>query len=325
MFDGKSILVTGGTGTFGTAFVKYLLSISSVRRVIVFSRDEMKQWDMRAKLDDQRLRFFIGDVRDLDRLLLALNGVDYVVHAAAMKIIDSCESNPFEAVKTNVLGAMNLVQACIVNRVSRIVALSTDKASAPTSLYGATKLCSDRIFSSASNYFGNVECKVNVVRYGNVVGSRGSLLPILESYEDGEVFSLTHPKMTRFVMFVDEAVQEVVDALGMPVSGVIRVKKQPSVKIEKLIKTYLPHSPIKLSGLRDGEKIAEQLVGIDEAASTFETDTHYIIAPSKIARDHLIEAKYSLVQSEFQYRSDENPWFLEPQVLIDKYRGLEPA
>lgn len=280
MFDGKVILVTGGTGSFGNTFVPMTLKKYNPKKIIIFSRDEMKQWEM-AKLfgDDQRIRFFIGDVRDKERLYRALNGVDYVVHAAATKIVPTAEYNPFECVKTNVMGAMNVIDACIDTTVQSCVALSTDKASSPINLYGATKLASDKLFVSGNAYSKEHAKKFSVVRYGNVMGSRGSVIPFFDQIKDSGSVPITDPEMTRFMISLEDAVRLVWLAFEDMVGGEIYVKKIPSMKVTELAKTVAPNAKHKIVGIRPGEKLHEQMIGFEDAVSTYSYPGHYKILP----------------------------------------------
>lgn len=280
MFNNSTILITGGTGSFGNAFVPMILQQYNPKKVIVFSRDEMKQWEM-AKLfpDEQRIRFFIGDVRDRERLYRALDGVDYVVHAAATKIVPTAEYNPFECVKTNIYGAMNLIDACIDSRVKGVVALSTDKASSPINLYGATKLASDKLFVAGNAYSGEHVTKFSVVRYGNVMGSRGSVIPFFHQIKDSGTIPITDPNMTRFMISLEQGVELVFHAFADMIGGEIYVKKIPSMKVTELGKVVAPNSEQEIIGIRPGEKIHEQMIGEEDAFSTYEYDEYYKILP----------------------------------------------
>ena len=271
MLNNSSILITGGTGSFGNAFIPMTLEKFNPRRIVVFSRDEMKQWDM-AKLfkDDPRIRFFIGDVRDKDRLRRALDGIDYVVHAAATKIVPTAEYDPFECVKTNVIGAMNLIDACIDKKVKRIVSLSTDKASSPANLYGATKLTSDRLFVSGNSYSGSHDTSFSVVRYGNVMGSRGSVIPFFLSIEKDGVFPITDDRMTRFMISLEEGVELVWHALNDMKGGEIYIKKIPSMKVTDIAKAISSDTTQEIVGIRPGEKLHEQMIGFEDAPYTYE-------------------------------------------------------
>ena len=280
MLSNSTILVTGGTGSFGHCFVPMTLEKYNPKKIIILSRDEMKQWEM-AKLyeGDDRVRFFIGDVRDRDRLYRALDGVDYVVHAAATKIVPTAEYNPFECIKTNINGAMNVIDAAIDSRVKGVVALSTDKASSPINLYGATKLCSDKLFVSGNAYAGEHPTRFSVVRYGNVMGSRGSVIPFFNSVKDSGSIPITDPKMTRFMISLKDAVELVWHAFDDAVGGEIYVKKIPSMNITELGKAVAPDAEQKIVGIRPGEKLHEQMIGVEDAISTFEYAEHYKILP----------------------------------------------
>lgn len=280
MLGDSTILVTGGTGSFGNTFIPMTLEKYNPKKIIVLSRDEMKQWDMAKKYEgDQRVRFFIGDVRDRDRLYRALDGVDYVVHAAATKIVPTAEYNPFECVKTNINGAMNLIDACIDKGVKRVVALSTDKASSPINLYGATKLASDKLFVSANAYSGEHGTQFAVVRYGNVMGSRGSVIPFFLSIRDQGELPITDPRMTRFMISLEQGVELVWHAFDDMEGGEIYVKKIPSMKVSDVARVLAPQATQKVVGIRPGEKIHEQMVGEEDAHFTYEYPEHYKILP----------------------------------------------
>ncbi|QDX98148.1 UDP-N-acetylglucosamine 4,6-dehydratase (inverting) [Pectobacterium carotovorum subsp. carotovorum] len=280
MLKDKTILVTGGTGSFGNTFVPMTLEKYNPKKIIIFSRDEMKQWDMAKKYNnDPRIRFFIGDVRDKDRLYRALDGVDYVVHAAATKIVPTAEYNPFECVKTNVTGAMNLIDACIDKGVKRVVALSTDKASSPINLYGATKLASDKLFVAGNAYSGEHGTKFSVVRYGNVMGSRGSVIPFFMSIKDKGVLPITDERMTRFMISLEQGVELVWHAFEDMVGGEIYVKKIPSMKVTELASTIAPEAKQNIIGIRPGEKLHEQMISAEDAYYTYEYKEHFKILP----------------------------------------------
>ncbi|AYH02189.1 UDP-N-acetylglucosamine 4,6-dehydratase (inverting) [Pectobacterium parmentieri] len=280
MLRDKTILVTGGTGSFGNTFVPMTLDKYNPKKIIIFSRDEMKQWDMAKKYNnDPRVRFFIGDVRDKDRLYRALDGVDYVVHAAATKIVPTAEYNPFECVKTNVTGAMNLIDACIDKGVKRVVALSTDKASSPINLYGATKLASDKLFVAGNAYSGEHGTKFSVVRYGNVMGSRGSVIPFFMSIKDKGVLPITDERMTRFMISLEQGVELVWHAFEDMIGGEIYVKKIPSMKLTDLASTVAPEARQDIIGIRPGEKLHEQMISAEDAYYTYEYKEHFKILP----------------------------------------------
>ncbi len=322
--DGKSILVTGGTGSFGTMLVKRLLDQSNARRVIVFSRDELKQSEMEQRFSAHPrygvLRFFLGDVRDLDRLLMALRGVDFVVHAAAQKQIVAAEYNPIECIKTNVLGAENVVQACIRTGVTQAIALSTDKAVNPINLYGASKLASDKIFIAANNLSGADGTDFGIVRYGNVVSSRGSVVPLFRRLIDSgaDHLPITDERMTRFWITLDQGVDFVVSCLRGMRPGEIHVPKIPSMRIIDLARAMAPGLPIKTVGIRPGEKLHEVLVSADEARRTVELDDRYIVRPDGFQPD-LAEAPancpWPKVAEGFEYRSDSNSQWIHPDGI----------
>lgn len=281
MLSNKSILITGGTGSFGHTFVPMTLAKYNPGRLVIYSRDEMKQWEM-AKLygDDPRVRFFIGDVRDKDRLARALDGIDYVVHAAATKIVPTAEYNPFECVKTNVIGAMNLIDTCIDRKVKRVVALSTDKASSPANLYGATKLASDKLFVAGNSYAGSHDTRFGVVRYGNVMGSRGSVIPYFLSIADKGVLPITDDRMTRFMITLEQGVELVWHAFEDMVGGEIYVKKIPSMKVTDVANASVPGARLDVVGIRPGEKLHEQMIGGEDALYTYEYPEHFKILPA---------------------------------------------
>lgn len=281
MLTNSSILITGGTGSFGHTFVPRTLEKYNPRRLVIYSRDEMKQWEM-AKLygNDDRVRFFIGDVRDKDRLARALNGIDFVVHAAATKIVPTAEYNPFECVKTNVIGAMNLIDTCIDQGIKRVVALSTDKASSPANLYGATKLVSDKLFIAGNSYSGSDDTRFAVVRYGNVMGSRGSVVPFFLSLADRGVLPVTDERMTRFMITLDQGVDLVWHAFEDMVGGEIYVKKIPSMKVTDIACAVAPDARHDIVGIRPGEKLHEQMIGSEDALHTYEYADHYKILPA---------------------------------------------
>ena len=282
MEKNSTILVTGGTGSFGNAFIPMTLAKYSPKKIIIFSRDEMKQWNMAKKFnDDSRVRFFVGDVRDKDRLYRALDGVDYVIHAAATKIVPTAEYNPFECIKTNINGAMNLIDACLDSNVKQLVALSTDKASSPTNLYGATKLASDKLFVAANSYSGKTKCKFSVVRYGNVMGSRGSVIPFfLERVMNSQSIPITDERMTRFMITLSQAVNLVWDAFDDSVGGEIYVKKIPSMGIMDIANAVSNSSKTEIIGIRPGEKLHEQMIGEEDCLYTYEYKNYFKILPA---------------------------------------------
>lgn len=281
MFKGKSLLVTGGTGSFGRHFCRYLLDHTDLRRVIVYSRDELKQHDMRGEFEDHpRLRFFIGDVRDLPRLRRAVVGVDYIVHAAALKQVPAAEYNPFECIKTNIHGAHNVIEAALDSDVTKVVALSTDKAVNPINLYGATKLCSDKLFVAGNAYAGGSDTRFSVVRYGNVSGSRGSVVPVFKRIREagGEV-TITDPAMTRFWITLTEAVQLVIRGFERMDGGEILVPKIPSMRVTDLAEAICPGQEQRVTGIRPGEKLHECMITEDDARHTLDHGDHYVIYP----------------------------------------------
>lgn len=318
MLTDSSILITGGTGSFGHAFVPMTLAKYNPRRLVIFSRDEMKQWEM-AKLyeNDDRVRFFIGDVRDKDRLARALHGVDYVVHAAATKIVPTAEYNPFECVKTNIIGAMNLIDACIDQGVKRVVALSTDKASSPANLYGATKLASDKLFVAGNSYSGMNDTRFGVVRYGNVMGSRGSVIPFFLSIAKKGVLPITDPRMTRFMITLEQGVDLVWHAFEDMVGGEIYVKKIPSMNIADIARAAVPEARHEIVGIRPGEKLHEQMIGPEDALHTYEYADYYKILPAihSWSSDPERINGGAKVASDFTYSSDTNPEWMGVDAL----------
>ncbi len=318
MLTNSSILITGGTGSFGHTFVPMTLARYNPRRLVIFSRDEMKQWEM-AKLyaSDNRVRFFIGDVRDKDRLSRALDGIDFVVHAAATKIVPTAEYNPFECVKTNIIGAMNLIDACIDRKVKRVVALSTDKASSPANLYGATKLASDKLFVAGNSYAGGHETRFGVVRYGNVMASRGSVIPFFLSLADKGVLPITDERMTRFMITLEQGVDLVWHAFDDMIGGEIYVKKIPSMKIIDVAKACMPTARQEIVGIRPGEKLHEQMIGSEDAHYTYEYPEHFKILPAinNWSRDPLRIKDGKKVDENFTYCSDNNTEWMRIDTL----------
>ena len=320
MLSNSTILVTGGTGSFGHAFVPLTLAHFNPKKLIIFSRDEMKQWEM-AKLygDDPRVRFFIGDVRDRERLYRAFDGVDYVVHAAATKIVPTAEYNPFECIKTNVDGAMNVIDAAIDKGVKGVVALSTDKASSPINLYGASKLASDKLFVSGNAYAGEHGTRFSVVRYGNVMGSRGSVIPFFMSIADKGVLPITDARMTRFMISLEQGVELVWHAFTDMIGGEVYVKKIPSMKVTDIARVVAPDARHEIVGIRPGEKLHEQMIGIEDAPYTYEYDAHFKILPAinKWADDPARIKDGRKVDEGFSYTSDNNPDWMVPEALED--------
>lgn len=319
MLTNSAILITGGTGSFGRTFVPMTLAKHNPRRLVIYSRDEMKQWEM-AKLygHDERVRFFIGDVRDKDRLARALQGIDYVVHAAATKIVPTAEYNPFECVKTNVFGAMNLIDACIDQGIKSVVALSTDKASSPANLYGATKLTSDKLFIAGNSYSGFNHTRFSVVRYGNVMGSRGSVIPFFRSLSEKRILPITDPRMTRFMITLEQGVDLVWHSFEDMVGGEIYVKKIPSMKITDIARATVPEAEHEVVGIRPGEKLHEQMIGIEDAPHTYEYSEHYKILPAihDWSSDPFRIKDGKLVDLEFTYSSDNNCDWMSCETLM---------
>ncbi|MEM7470960.1 MAG: UDP-N-acetylglucosamine 4,6-dehydratase (inverting) [Pseudomonadota bacterium] len=318
MLTDSVILVTGGTGSFGTTFVRRSLQRYSPKKIIVFSRDEMKQWEMARHYEgDARVDFLIGDVRDRDRLYRALRGVDYVVHAAATKIVSTAEYNPFECIKTNVVGAMNLIDASIDRGVKKLVALSTDKASNPTSLYGASKLCADKLFVAGNAYAGEHSTGFSVVRYGNVMGSRGSVIPFFQSIKDTGVLPITDPRMTRFMNTPDQGVELVWHAFEDMVGGEVYVKKISSMGIMEIARVIAPEAAHEIIGMRPGEKLHEQMIGREDAPFTFEYPEHFKILPAihDWSRSAARIKDGQPVPEDFTYASNTNPdWMSEAEL-----------
>jgi UDP-N-acetylglucosamine 4,6-dehydratase (inverting) len=327
MLSNSTILITGGTGSFGHAFTRMTLDKYNPKKIIILSRDEMKQWDMaKGYADDPRVRFFIGDVRDRDRLYRALDGVDFVVHAAATKIVPTAEYNPFECIKTNINGAMNLIDACIDKGVKRVVALSTDKASSPINLYGATKLASDKLFVAGNAYAGEHDTAFSVVRYGNVMGSRGSVIPFFMSIKDKGVLPITDPRMTRFMISLEQGVELVWHAFEDMIGGEIYVKKIPSMNVTRIANVIAPEAEQEVVGIRPGEKLHEQMIGVEDAAFTYEYPEHFKILPAihdwSESAERIKNGKR--VDEGFTYASDTNPdWMSEESLTtwIDDHAG----
>nr|WP_320143393.1 UDP-N-acetylglucosamine 4,6-dehydratase (inverting) [uncultured Cohaesibacter sp.] len=318
MLKDQTILVTGGTGSFGHSFVPMTLEKYNPKKIIVFSRDEMKQWEM-AKLygSDSRVRFFIGDVRDRERLYRAFTGVDYVVHAAATKIVPTAEYNPFECIKTNVNGAMNVIDAAIDKGVKRVVALSTDKASSPINLYGASKLASDKLFVAGNAYSGEHDTRFSVVRYGNVMGSRGSVIPFFMQVKSSGVLPITDTRMTRFMISLKQGVELVWHAFSDMEGGEIYVKKIPSMKVTDVARVIAPKCQQEVIGIRPGEKIHEQMVGLEDAPFTYEYPEHYKILP---AINEWSQSEERIkdgvkVSDDFVYSSDTNKHWMKDEEL----------
>lgn len=331
MFENKSILVTGGTGSFGKAFVKYLIkNFKGFKKIIIFSRDELKQFEMASLLSEKDypfIRYFIGDVRDLSRLKRALEEVDYVIHAAALKQVEAAEYNPFEVIKTNIVGAQNIIEACLDSpKVKKVVALSTDKAVSPINLYGASKLCSDKLFISANNIVGNKKKIFSVVRYGNVMGSRGSVIPVFLEQKKRGTIKVTDPSMTRFNITMTDSIKLVLHALDKSLGGEIFVPKIPSYKILTLAKAIGEKSKIKIVGVRPGEKIHEELISISEARHTLDIGKYYVILSPSLERSnnplsmqlykkYLNKKNAKKVPKDFDYNSGRNKNFLNKDEI----------
>lgn len=316
-FDGASILLTGGTGSFGKRFVSRIMQQYKPARLVVYSRDELKQFQMRQEFPVEQypnLRFFIGDVRDKERLYRALDGVGVVVHAAALKQVPAAEYNPLEAIKTNIMGAANLIDAAIDRNVNHVLALSTDKAANPVNLYGATKLCSDKLFVAANAYSGFHRTRFSVVRYGNVVGSRGSVIPYFLAQKATGRLTITDPRMTRFLITLDQGVDLVIKALSEMLGGEIYVPKIPSVRVTDLARIVGPDCTQEVIGIRPGEKLHEAMIGEDDARLTLEFKDHFVIQPSHSFwnhKDYLAGKPDGRPCAEgFSYISDTNPWYL---------------
>ncbi|WP_067014464.1 UDP-N-acetylglucosamine 4,6-dehydratase (inverting) [Marinomonas spartinae] len=325
MFNNKSILITGGTGSFGHQYVKTLLAHYQPKRLIVYSRDELKQYEMQQMFDAPCMRYFIGDVRDKDRLTQAMRDVDYVIHAAALKQVPAAEYNPMECIKTNIHGAENVIAAAIATNVEKVIALSTDKAAAPINLYGATKLASDKLFVAANNMVGQGRTRFSVVRYGNVVGSRGSVVPFFQKLvnEGAQSIPITHPDMTRFWITLQMGVDFVLSNFQRMHGGEIFVPKIPSVRIMDLATAYAPEIPTKEVGIRPGEKLHEVMCPSDDSYHTFEFADHYVIAPSiKFYQEDIRfdcnkqGEKGSLVEAGYEYHSGNNPHFLTVDEIL---------
>jgi UDP-N-acetylglucosamine 4,6-dehydratase/5-epimerase len=317
ILGGSSILITGGTGSFGKAFLRYILDELDPHRVVIFSRDELKQYEVRQMFgDDPRLRWFIGDVRDRFRLTRAMHGTDYVVHAAALKQVDTAEYNPFEYVQTNVGGSQNVVEAAIDSGVKKIVALSTDKASSPINLYGATKLVADKLFISANHYAAHHPTRFSVVRYGNVMGSRGSVVPLFRKLAgEGKSLPITDKRMTRFWITLEQAVKFVVDSFEIMHGGELYVPRIPSMRILDLVEAVAPNSPTYEIGIRPGEKLHEEMIAPDESRRTLRFPDRYVMQPTIATWGYTPPEGGELVPDGFTYRSDSNDMWLTPPEL----------
>jgi len=318
IFDGKTILITGGTGSFGKKFIEIILAEQNPKKVIIYSRDELKQFEMQKVFTDNRLRYFIGDVRDKERLMRAFNGVDYVVHAAALKQVPAMEYNPTEAIKTNIMGAMNIIDAAIERGVKKVIALSTDKACNPINLYGATKLCSDKLFVSANSYSGQSGTRFSVVRYGNVVGSRGSVVPFFKEKAKEGVLPITDGRMTRFWITLEQGARFVIKNFERMHGGEIFVPKIPSMNILDLAKAVGPDCRLKAVGIRPGEKLHEVMISEDDARSTKELDDCYVIQPAFHWWSKELHSEGKAVPEGFSYNSKTNDQWL----TIDKLKEI---
>ncbi|MFG1681909.1 UDP-N-acetylglucosamine 4,6-dehydratase (inverting) [Nonomuraea sp. NPDC049269] len=320
ILSGSSILITGGTGSFGKAFVRHALDHLDVRRLVIFSRDELKQYEARHLFnDDPRLRWFIGDVRDRGRLTRAMHRIDYVVHAAALKQVDTAEYNPFEYVVTNVSGSQNVVEAAIDCGVRKVVALSTDKASSPINLYGATKLVADKLFVSANHYAASHVTRFAVVRYGNVVGSRGSVVPFfLRLAEEGGSVPITDKRMTRFWITLDQAVRFVVDSFDLMQGGELYVPRIPSMRLPDLAQALAPQCPVYEIGVRPGEKLHEEMIGPDDGRRTLRLSDRYVVQPTIATWGYVPPQGGELLPEGFAYRSDTNDRWLS----VDDLRAM---
>lgn len=327
MLNQKTILITGGTGSFGNAFTEYVLTHFNPKKIIIYSRDEFKQFQMAEKFKNQKgkLRYFIGDVRDRDRLFRALDGVDYVIHAAALKQVPACEYNPMEAVRTNINGAMNLADAALNCGVKRVVALSTDKAVNPINLYGGTKLVSDKLFTAANAYAGEKDVRFSIVRYGNVAGSRGSVIPFFKNILDqgGDVLPITDYRMTRFWISLDEGVQLVIKALEEARGGETFISKIPSFRVTDLAEAMAPACKMKEVGIREGEKLHEIMVTREDSAMTYEYEKHYIIYPHyNWWEEERVLPGGKKVEDGFAYSSGTNTQWLDTTQLRERLENM---
>ena len=329
VFENRTILLTGGTGSFGQHFTRTLLDRARPAAIRVFSRDELKQLEMQRSFDDDRLRFLIGDVRDRDRLRRAVESVDIVVHAAALKQVPACEYNPFEAVRTNILGAQNVAEACLDAGIPRALALSTDKAVSPANLYGATKLCAERLFIQANVYAGAGDTRLSCVRYGNVVGSRGSVIPLFRDQAVSGELTVTDERMTRFWITLDQAVEFVVDCIGRMQGGELFIPKIPSMRVVDLAEAVAPGLPIRYTGIRPGEKLHESLITPEEARHTLDAGWCYVVEPEHAFWGERGIEGAAPVAEGFVYTSDRNTEWLDVpalrRLLAAGRRAAEPA
>ncbi len=328
MLKDKTILITGGTGSFGKCFTRYILEHDDPRKVIIYSRDEFKQWKMASEFQpyEKKLRFFIGDVRDLDRLKRACEGVDYIVHAAALKQVPACEYNPNEAIKTNIHGAMNVIDAALDCGVHRVVALSTDKAVNPVNLYGGTKLVSDKLFVAANAYAGAKDINFSIVRYGNVAGSRGSIIPLFQSIiqDGGKSLPITDRRMTRFWISLNQGVELVLKALAEAKGGETFISKIPSFKVTDLAEAMLPGCDIEEIGIRPGEKLHEIMITPEDSATTYEYDNHFIVYPQMTWNERQQpDLSGKKVEDGFSYSSGSNTWWLSVEDIRERLAALD--
>lgn len=325
MIDGKNILITGGTGSFGKKFVETILKKYNPNKIVIYSRDELKQYEMSQLFSAPKMRYFIGDVRDKDRLKRAIDGIDIVIHAAALKHVPIAEYNPFECIKTNILGAQNLIEVCMDSDVTKLIALSTDKAANPINLYGATKLASDKLFIAANNFKGKKNINFAVVRYGNVVGSRGSVVPFFKNLvrEGAGEIPITDERMTRFWITLEKGVEFVIDSLQRTKGGEIFVPKIPSMKITDLAEALAPDVPKKVIGIRPGEKLHEVMVPVDDARHSFEFKDHFVITPTIQFQTSIDYSKNSRgeegkeIAGDFEYSSEKNDLWLNRDDLLE--------
>ena len=328
MLNNKNILITGGTGSFGKQFVKTILKNYTPNKIIIYSRDELKQFEMAQEYNNECMRYFIGDIRDLPRLQKAMNGVNIVVHAAALKHVPIAEYNPMECIKTNVMGAQNVIDACIASNVTHTIALSTDKAASPANLYGASKLVSDKLFVAANNLTGNHEIKFSVVRYGNVLGSRGSVIPYFKKLiaEGATSLPITEPNMTRFWITLQEGVEFVLKNFARMQGGEIFVPKIASMKMTDLATAIAPNLPQNIIGIRPGEKLHEVMCPLDDSHLTLEFDDHFVIKPSIIFsspidfKQNLLKENGKEVKQGFEYNSKDNKIWLTHEQLLNKLK-----
>lgn len=326
MFDSKNILITGGTGSFGKQMTKTLLEHYKPNKIIIYSRDELKQYEMGQILNDSPMRYFIGDVRDRDRLSLAMRDVDYVIHAAALKHVPVAEYNPMECIKTNIHGANNVIDVAMAHNIEKVIALSTDKAANPVNLYGATKLASDKLFVAANNLAGRLQTRFSVVRYGNVAGSRGSVIPFFKKLvkEGAKEIPITDPRMTRFWITLPQGVDFVIESFKRMQGGEIFIPKIPSMRVVDVAKALAPNTPHKIVGIRPGEKLHEVMCPADISHWTLEFEDHYVIPPAIRYTNRTVDfGKNPLgeegkpVQEGFEYSSDKNTHWLTPDQLLD--------